>query len=76
VTSSYAAAGSHLVAAVIIGNLTLDDAALDLRIRDQMTEWFGNEIASWRFLRIYRIRHALPSQPPRSIDFAPLPVKV
>lgn len=76
VASSYAPAGSHLVAAVIIGNPTIDDAAIDLSVRAQMTRWFGHEVTSWRLLKIYRIPHALPSQRLLSIDPPRLPVKL
>jgi len=64
VSPNYAPAGMHLISTTVIGIPIEDDDALDLRCRQQMGEWFGLTVADWRLLRVYRIPHSLPAQPP------------
>lgn len=68
VSREYAPAGKSLVAASVIGVPTDDDATLDRRVREQLSGWFGPAVGGWRLLRVYRIRHALPSQPVGSLE--------
>jgi phytoene dehydrogenase-like protein len=64
VATTYAPAGEDLISVVLIGNLELDDKTAESTVRKELTEWFGNVVEEWRHLKTYRIRHALPSQPP------------
>lgn len=77
VSREYAPAGKHLVAASVIGLPTDDDGSLDQKVRGQLGGWFGAEaVGGWRLLRVYRIRHALPSQPVGALEPWERPVKV
>lgn len=60
VAPGYAPPGMTLVSATVLGAPATDDAALDVAVRTQMTEWFGAWVREWRHLRTYRIEHALP----------------
>ena len=42
-----------------------DEADVDLepRVRDQLRSWFGVATDSWRTLKVYRVRRALPKLP-------------
>ncbi|MFU8827885.1 MAG: NAD(P)/FAD-dependent oxidoreductase [Phycisphaerales bacterium] len=64
---SYAPEGKALIAANIVGSRPEIDQELDALCRDQLTEWFGNPVRAWRLLRIDRINHALPRQPPGTL---------
>ncbi len=63
-----APAGKSLVAASVIGIPAESDGELDGRARQQLSEWFGPAVAGWKLLRVYRIPHALPSQPPGALE--------
>lgn len=76
VSRSYAPAGRALVAASVVGVPADDDGTSDRRVREQLTEWFGPAVADWRLLRVYRIRHALPSQPVGVLEPWERPVKL
>ncbi len=77
VSREYAPAGKSLVAVSVVGIPSDDDATLDQRVRVQLGGWFGPGVVSgWRLLRVYRIRHALPSQPVGTLDPWERPVKL
>ncbi len=61
---SYAPKGKSLVSVTIIGNPNQSDQQLETAVRVQLTEWFGPGVSRWRYLRTYRILHALPLQVP------------
>ncbi len=79
--------GARLVCACRIGDRwstlrapigTLGDrlriVRLALNVRRELTGWFGPAVADWHHLKTYRIRHALPAQPPPISDPAIGPV--
>jgi hypothetical protein len=68
VASNYAPKGKSLVSVTIIGNPDSDDQQLETAVRTQLTEWFGPSVNGWRYLRTYRVLHALPMQIPPVVD--------
>jgi len=61
VAPSYAPAGQSLLSLTWRGPPPPADDALESAVRGEMISWFGREtVASWRLLRIDRIRQALP----------------
>lgn len=55
--------GKHLISASILGpHHATNDAALESNVREQLTRWFGESVATWEHLRTYHIHHAQPSQ--------------
>ena len=73
VSSAYAPAGKSLASVVVLGNPDESDALLVQGVLDQLTDWFGPEVHSWRHLKTYRISHALPDQsPPTSSPVSPV----
>jgi phytoene dehydrogenase-like protein len=60
VSSAYAPEGQHLMSASVLGNPTLSDEELAQAVRNELAEWYGTQVAQWRFLRLYRIPHAHP----------------
>jgi len=68
VAPGYAPAGRALVNASLPGLDAREDADLDRAARDQLRGWFGGEVDGWRLLRVDRIAHAQPRQPPGALD--------
>jgi protoporphyrinogen oxidase len=68
VAPNYAPQGKALVSVTIIGNPNQGDQQLESAVRTQLKEWFGPGADGWRYLRIYRILHALPMQVPPISD--------
>jgi phytoene dehydrogenase-like protein len=64
IAGDYAPSGASLISATVIGNPASGDERLENDVRTQMARWFGAQVRGWRHLRTYRIRHALPAQPP------------
>ncbi len=64
VAPNYAPKGKCLVSVTVIGNPDQSDQQLETGVRTQLTEWFGPGVSRWRYLRTYRILHALPLQVP------------
>jgi phytoene dehydrogenase-like protein len=72
VCPDYAPAGKTLIAAVVLGDEDRGNEDLEVLVRSQCREWFGAAAAHWRFLRSYRIEHALPKQmPPTASPYEP-----
>lgn len=64
VAPDYAPAGQTLVSVSTQGMARLNTAALTEQIRLELTDWFGQDVATWRHLRTYHIPQALPAYPP------------
>lgn len=62
-----APAGSALIAAATFSEEP-DDAALDSAAREQLGGWWGGQVSGWELLRVDRIAHAQPAQPPGSSE--------
>jgi phytoene dehydrogenase-like protein len=62
VAPSYAPANQALVSVTVLGSPGSDDEALERSVRAQLEHWFGRSVESWRHLRTYDVRHALPQQ--------------
>ncbi|HEY9420578.1 MAG TPA: FAD-dependent oxidoreductase, partial [Thermoanaerobaculia bacterium] len=73
VAPTYAPAGQALVSATVVGASGADEKDLESEVRKQLTSWFGPEVGSWKHLRTYRIRQALPSR--KSLEPAALPIR-
>lgn len=69
VAPSYAPAGKTLISATIVGDeLSQSNGELETAVRSQMSRWYGkDEVASWKYLKTYRIPH---SQTPQNPDFS------
>jgi phytoene dehydrogenase-like protein len=61
VAPSYAPPGQHLVSVSVVGAAS-SDRTLEPRVRQQLSEWFGDQMSRWRHLRTYWIPNALPAQ--------------
>jgi hypothetical protein len=63
-----------LIAAVIPGDHGLSDHDAERTTRNELADWFGPQVQSWRLLRSYDIPHALPRPvPPTRSPFSSQP---
>ncbi len=76
VAPGYAPPGQSLVSVTALGTHNLTDAQLGGFLLAQLQEWFGPQVRGWRFLRSYRIPHALPEQLPGSLDPPARPARI
>lgn len=74
VCPTYAPVGKSLVSASVL-DATLSDDELELAVRSQLEEWFGEVAKTWQHLRTYRIHYALPSQQPPALTPVEKPVE-
>jgi protoporphyrinogen oxidase len=63
IAPEYAPQGRTLVSVSTHGEHGLDEVTLTTRLRDELTAWFGPEVAQWQHLRTYPIPYALPVYP-------------
>lgn len=75
VAPSYAPPGQALVSVSVL-EVAEDLEALEARVREQLSGWFGAAVARWRLLRTYVLPHALPAQPPEALVEPHRPVRL
>lgn len=76
VAPNYAPENEALISITIIGNPDQSDVQLESVVRAQLKEWFGLKVSGWRYLRTYRILHALPMQIPPVLDPTSRPAQI
>jgi protoporphyrinogen oxidase len=63
VSAAYAPAGAHLIAASVVGQAPEAQSSmekLESDVREQLTKWFGLDVARWEVIAGYPIAQALP----------------
>ncbi len=68
VAPTYAPPGAALISATVLGIPAIDDHQLESSVRQELQEWFGNQVQTWRHLRTYRLPFALPAQSPPALS--------
>lgn len=71
VSADYAPPGKSLISVSVLG--LPERSGLAESIQYELESWFGEEVRSWELLRIDRIPHALPEQPPTQRDLPSIP---
>jgi hypothetical protein len=62
VSKAYAPKGKVLISVSYNGIPTVDDATLAKNMKEELKQWYGEKVTSWKMLRAYRIEYALPTQ--------------
>jgi phytoene dehydrogenase-like protein len=75
VAPTYAPPGAALISATVLGIPAFDGHHLESSVRQELQEWFGNQVQTWRHLRTYHIPFALPAQSPPSLSPEAKPTK-
>jgi hypothetical protein len=73
VSPQYAPGKQHLVSVTVLG-IHDDEARLLTTVREQLNQWFGDQVNQWRHLRTYPIPQALPTQRPGDLTPGERPV--
>lgn len=60
VNSSYAPPGKSLISVSVMGRDDLPDDGMRQAVLEQLENWYGKEVKSWKHLRTYNIKHGLP----------------
>jgi phytoene dehydrogenase-like protein len=68
ISSHYAPQGKHLIAAACPGVTTESEPQLVSKVTQQLLQWWGPQVNTWKHLRTYSIVHGQPDQSP---PFAP-----
>jgi phytoene dehydrogenase-like protein len=74
VAPNYAPANTNLISVVVPGFPHSNGEEIEIKVRRELTQWFGDQADDWKYLRAYEINHALPRvQPPtpNPFDFEP-----
>lgn len=61
ISPSYAPKDKSLISVTVLGDPDYSDLQLENVVRIELKEWFGKVVNSWKHLRTYRIKHALPA---------------
>lgn len=64
VAKDYAPAGKNLIAVVVLDNLYIERRDLEIEVRNQCRQWFGDIVNEWEHIQTRMIEHALPDQSP------------
>ena len=73
-TRTHAPPNQSLISVSVLGS-EADGAGLEVQVRDQLRDWFGEIVDAWRHLRTHRIPYVLPSQRPPALSPVQKPVK-
>lgn len=79
VAPSYAPDGRALISASVVGSESSETASeidLESAVRQQLQGWFGGAVATWRLIKVYRVRYALPDQAPPWLEPAQRSVRL
>ena len=76
VSEAYAPKGKVLISVSYNGIPTIDDATLAEKMKDELKQWYGQKVASWKMLKAYRIEYALPTQESVRNEIAASEIKI
>ena len=76
VSEAYAPKGKVLISVSYNGIPTIDDATLAESMKDELKQWYGHKVSSWKMLKGYRIEYALPTQESVRNDIAASEIKI
>ena len=62
VSKAYAPAGKVLISVSYNRIPAFDDATLAQNMKQELKQWYGDKVDSWKILKGYRIEYALPTQ--------------
>jgi phytoene dehydrogenase-like protein len=76
VSKAYAPEGKILISVSYNGIPTVDDATLADNMKEELKQWYGDKINSWKMLKAYRIEYALPTQESVRNEIAASEIKI
>ncbi|WP_262897382.1 NAD(P)/FAD-dependent oxidoreductase [Flavobacterium sp. CG_23.5] len=76
VSEAYAPKGKVLISVSYNGIPTVDDATLAENMKEELKQWYGEKVNSWKMLKAYRIEYALPTQESVRNEIAASEIKI
>lgn len=76
VSKAYAPKGKVLISVSFNGIPTIDDATLAENMKQELKQWYGEKVNSWKMLKAYRIEYALPTQESVRNEIAASEIKI
>ena len=76
VSKAYAPKGKVLISVSYNGIPTVDDATLTKNMKEELKQWYGEKVNSWKMLKAYRIEYALPNQESVQNEIAASEIKI
>jgi len=76
VAPEYAPQGKALLSVTVLEHFSSPRRRLELEVREQLEEWFGDRVASLKHLKTYRIPFALPDQTPPEHGVSEKPARI
>lgn len=64
ISPDYAPPGQTLISVSTQGLESVNMVALEQKVRQELSGWFGDSVKNWRYLRTYHIPQALPAYTP------------
>ena len=75
VAPSYAPSGESLISVSVLGVIEpSQEERTRTAIRQQLQQWYGEQVKSWKHLKTCPIRYALPAQPPPTLSPVKKPI--
>ena len=59
-SSDYAPKGKVLLSVSNNGISDIDDETLANNVKNELKQWYGNQVMNWKLLKVYKINYALP----------------
>ncbi|MFV8393164.1 NAD(P)/FAD-dependent oxidoreductase [Flavobacterium sp. LB2P6] len=76
VSQEYAPVGKVLISVSYNGIPTVDDTTLAQNMKEELKQWYGEKVNSWKMLKAYRIEYALPTQESVRNEIAASDIKI
>ena len=76
IAPGYAPGSKHLISLSIIGNPDLSSEDLDVKIRQELKFWFGDQVLEWELFDARFVKYALPNQQKVQHDLNPKTIQV
>lgn len=62
ISNQYAPKGKVLISVSYNGLAEIEDVVLAEKMKSELSQWYGNQVADWKLIKSYRIAYALPNQ--------------
>ena len=76
VSKAYSPEEKVLISVSYNGIPTVDDTTLAQNMKEELKQWYGEKVNSWKMLKAYRIEYALPTQESVQNEIAASQIKI
>jgi predicted NAD/FAD-dependent oxidoreductase len=76
ISKEYAPENKVLIAVSLNGIPEISDELLAENMKNELRNWYGNQVEDWKMLKTYRINYALPNQEKVTNDLSPSQIQI